>query len=262
MPAVWSLVAGYTGLEPDSEINPDEVVALGAAVQAAIIAGQPVDSILVDVTPYSLGIETAMPFGGQIIPDLYSVLIRRNRTVPVTKEQIYQTLHPSQEKVEIKVYQGEAPVASANTLLGEFLISGLKAATPGAYPTVTVRFDFDVNGMLHIRAADRVSGAQGSVSVQATQARLSADEIAAARRRLADLATADDVIEGEVAPPKLNDEAQALLRRAQALLDAGDLDEEAATDLTEILQEIAEAETQDQVDELVEELLDMLFELE
>jgi molecular chaperone DnaK (HSP70) len=99
--------------------------------------------------------------------------------------------------VEVKVYQGEAPVASANTLLGEFLIIGLKAAQPGDYPSITVRFDFDVNGMLHIRATDRVSSSHGSVSVQATQARLSPDDIAAAYTRLADLIGSDELAQDQ-----------------------------------------------------------------
>ncbi|MDX1522696.1 MAG: Hsp70 family protein, partial [Anaerolineae bacterium] len=187
MPVVWNLVANYTGIEPDVEINPDEAVALGAAVQAAIIAGQPIDAILVDVTPYSLGIETAARVGGHVVPDIYNVLIHRNTTIPVTKEQIYRTLHPAQDAVQIKVYQGELPIASANTLLGDFLIKGLKAEKPGDYPTVNVSFNFDVNGMLQVRAVDRFTGAEQSISVQATQARLTPHDIAQARQELADL---------------------------------------------------------------------------
>lgn len=261
IPAVWELVAGYTGLEPDAEINPDEAVALGAAVQAAIIAGQPVDSILVDVTPYSLGIETVVFVGGHVIPDQYSVLIRRNTTVPVTKEEIYHALHPDQEKIEIKVYQGEHPVASANTLLGKFLISGLKAATPGELPSVTVRFDFDVNGILHVRATDRHTGKQEGTSIQATQARLSPGEIGKAREQLP----------APIAPallpsgPELNEETQALLDRAQALLDGESLSDEDATSLRDLIEGIQLAQLSgdpDQLDELSEELLDLLFDLE
>lgn len=264
MPAVWELVSSYTGLEPDVEINPDEVVALGAAVQAAIIAGQPVDSILVDVTPYSLGIEAAAQVGGQIIPDIFSVLIRRNTTIPVTKEQIFRTLYPDQDSVLVKVYQGEAPVASANTLLGEFLIKGLKPVHPGDHPSVNVRFDFDVNGMLRVRATDRISGSQESISVQATQARLTPHEIVEARERLAEMDFFDqaDMIADEEAPPELDEETQALLKRAQALLDSGSLTEDQATELTALMQDIAAADSQAELDELAEELLDMLFDLE
>jgi molecular chaperone DnaK len=264
MPAVWALVAQHTGLEPDAEINPDEVVALGAAVQAAIIAGEPVDSILVDVTPYSLGIESAMRMGDHLIPDLYSILIHRNTTIPVTKEEIFQTLHPSQKAVHIKVYQGEHPVASSNTLLGDFLIEGLKPAVPGEHPSVNVRFDFDVNGMLHVSAVDRVGGSQKSLSVHATQARLTPHEIAEARDRLEELESAPS---GAYLPangdqPEIDEETQALLTRAQTLLDSGSLSQAQSDELAELIQGIAEATTQEELDELAEELLDMLFDLE
>ena len=262
MPAVWTLVANYIGLEPDAEINPDEVVALGAAVQAAIIAGQPVDSILVDVTPYSLGIESATRIGNQLIPDIYSVLIQRNTTIPVTKEQVFQTIHPNQKAVHIKVYQGEAPIASVNTLLGDFLIEGLEPATPGENPTVKVRFDFDVNGMLHVSATDRKSGRQQSVSVEASQARLTPHEIAEARERLSGLELLGEPAEADAAPPVLDEEMQALLNRAEVLLEGDTLTEPQKTVLLELLDDIDEAKTQAELNDLAEELLDALFDLE
>ena len=264
MPAVWRLLANFTGLEPDAEINPDEVVALGAAVQAAIIAGQPVDSILVDVTPYSLGIEAATMIGGQLIPDIFSVLIHRNTTIPVTKEEIFYTLHPDQKAVHIKVYQGEHPVASANTLLGDFLVEGLKSTTPGQNASVNVRFDFDVNGMLHVSAVDHVGGAQQSLSVQATQSRLTPHDIAEARDRLTeiDLTSQPAYLAEADEQPVIDEETQALIKRAQTLLENGSLTEAQSTRLTDLTQEIFAAETQDELDELAEELLDVLFDLE
>jgi molecular chaperone DnaK len=265
MPIVWDLVANYTGLEPDAEINPDEVVALGAAIQAAIIAGQPVNSILVDVTPYSLGIETAAEVSGQVIPDIYNVLIRRNSTIPATKEQIFSTLYPNQSKVHIKVYQGEAPIASANILLGEFMISGLRSIKPRDYPSVNVRFDFDVNGMLHVRATGRVTGTQEGISIQATQARLTPQEIAQARQELSelDLSSAEtDEAPGSEAKPVVDEETQALLRRAQDLLNGDTLTELQRITLPNLMQDIIEAKTQDELDDLAEELLGMLFDLE
>ncbi len=264
IPAVWDLVAEYTGLEPDAEINPDEAVALGAAVQAAIIAGQPVDSILVDVTPHSLGIEAAVEVGGQFIPDIYSVLIRRNTTIPVTKEQVFQTLFPHQDTVKVKVYQGEAPIASANTLLGEFLIKGLKPAKPGEHPTINVQFDFDVNGMLHARAVDRFTGSKEGISVQAVQARLTPQEIAEAREELAGFDFSETAGESDEveARPEIDEETQALLHKAQTLLDGDALTEAQADSLRQLVQDITEAGTQEDLDDLAEELLDRLFELE
>jgi molecular chaperone DnaK len=255
MPAVWELVADFTNVEPDAEINPDEAVALGAAVQAAIIAGQPVDSILVDVTPYSLGIETVTIVGRNIVPDQYSVLIRRNTTVPVTKEEIYYALHPDQDTIHVKVYQGESAIASANTLLDDFKFEGLEAAAPDELPSVNVRFDFDVNGMLHVRATDRHTGKQAKTSVQATQARLSPAEIAEARKQLPAPALLP-VSTG------LDEEAQALLDRAQALLKSGSLDDAATTDLQKLVEDIHAADDQEEQDDLLEELVDTLFDLE
>jgi molecular chaperone DnaK len=265
MPIIWELVADYTGLEPDVEINPDEAVALGAAVQAAIIAGQPVDSILVDVTPYSLGIEAATEINGTVIPDIYSVLIRRNSTIPATKEQIFRTLYPDQDTVQVKVYQGEAPKASANTLLGEFTITGLQSSRPGDYPSVNVCFDFDVNGMLYVRATDRVSGTQEGIIVQATQARLTPQEIVQARKELSELdffGALAGAVELDETTPELDEETEALLKRAQALLDSDTLTKAQAIALRDLMQRIANAGSQEELDDLSEELLDMLFDLE
>ncbi len=263
MPAVWDMVADFTNLEPDAEINPDEAVALGAAVQAAIIAGQPVDSILVDVTPYSLGIESVKIVAGNIIPDQYSVLIRRNTTVPVTKEETYYALYPDQDTIEVKVYQGESSIASANTLLGDFTIEELKASQPGKLPSVNVRFDFDVNGMLHVRATDRHTGKQANTSVQATQARLSPAEIAKARHEISSLAAIG------ATPPSANvildEEAQALLDRGRALLKDGSLNDEDSADLQELIEGIYTAQQsgdREELDDLLEELVDALFDLE
>ncbi len=274
MPAVWNLVQEFTGIEPDAEINPDEVVALGAAVQAAIIAGQPVDSILVDLTPYSLGIESATIMNGQVIPDIFTVLIHRNTTIPVTKEEIFYTLHPNQDTVEIKVYQGESPQASANTLLGEFMIKNLKSTKPGENPSVHVRFDFDVNGMLNVKATNHVTGSQEAITVEATQATLTLNELAEARRQLAELNTYEDFeddddfddeeseVELEEVSPEMDAETAALLQRAQGLLDGGALTKTQAIQLKTLIDGLNEAETQDKLDELSEELLDVLFDLE
>jgi len=155
IPRVRELLGNHLGLEPRSAVHPREVVALGAAVQAAIIAGQPVDAILVDVTPHSLGIEVADIQMGRIIPGLYKVLIPRNTVVPVTQEEVFTPLFPDQETVRIRVYQGESPVAERNTLLGEFMVKGLKPERRGEWPKVTVQFSLDIDGVLHVEATDR-----------------------------------------------------------------------------------------------------------
>lgn len=258
IPAVWELVTEHTGIEPEMAINPDEAVALGAGVQAAIIAGQPIDAILVDVTPFSLGIEVATFMGNRVIPDQYSVLIRRNTTIPTTKEEVFYTLHPEQDTVHVKVYQGEHPIASQNRLLGDFLIQGLEPETPGEVAKVTVSFDIDVNGMLRVQATDRKSGKHKAITVTASRERLSADEIAYASDQLAELESAE--IE-EVDSAEVN----ALLNRARKLLDSGSLSADQAEQLREKMKEVQSAHQTgdlDLLDQLSEELLDLLFDLE
>ncbi len=257
IPAVWELVAEHTGLEPRSEINPDEAVALGAAVQAAIIAGLPVDAILVDVTPHSLGIEVAQIRHGQIIPDRYQVLIRRNTTIPVTAEEMFYTLYPNQDTVHIKVYQGESGIASQNTLLGDFKFSGLEPENPGEQARFTVAFDLDLNGILHVETLDRGSGLQDEITVTASRQRLSESEISAAQARLTE--------ETSPVPDDLADEAIVLLDRAETLLTEGDLGPSDASVLRRVVENTAAARLLGDVQALeqsLDELLDLLFEFE
>jgi molecular chaperone DnaK len=187
IPLVWEMVRDATGLEPEVAINPDEAVALGAAVQAAIIAGEPLDAILVDVTPHSLGIEVAEWQFGQLVPDRYNVIIPRNTTIPTSRSEVYSAITPEQSAIEVKVYQGEHPVASRNTLLGDFMFENLRPESPGTPPRITVQFDFDINGILQVSAVDRGSGKQAGVKVHAAHTRLSAAEITSARASLDEL---------------------------------------------------------------------------
>ena len=257
IPAIWELTANYLDTEPHMSINPEEAVALGAGVQAGIIAGEPIDAILVDVTPHSLGIEVAEVRMGRIIPDQYSVLIRRNTTIPVTKEEVYSTLFPDQDTVEIQVYQGERPVASENTLLDKFKITGLEPEHPGATAKVTVRFDFDVNGILNVTAQDRHTGQQKNVTVEASMARLSEAEIMAAQTRVTETTTATTL-----APAG---ETTVLVEQARQLLDEGELDPQERAEMEELVAEIQAAQSigdEARVEDLLEELLDFLFDLD
>ncbi|MEA3338530.1 MAG: Hsp70 family protein, partial [Chloroflexota bacterium] len=258
IPAVWELVANQVGLEPHMSINPEEAVALGAGVQAAIIDGKPIDAILVDVTPYSLGIEVVEFLMGRMLSDRYSILIRRNTTIPVTKEEIYSTVHPDQETVRIKVYQGESPIASQNTLLDEFLITDLEPEHPGESADITVRFDFDVNGILKVTAQDRHTGQQKDIEVEATMTRLSETEIIEAQERMLE---ATMIAEGVA----LDAETIALMNQARQLLEDDDLAPEDRAELEEIVDDIQTAQAAGEaalVEELEEDLLDVLFDLE
>ena len=261
IPAVWELVANYLDTEPHMSVNPEEAVALGASVQAAIIDGVPIDAILVDVTPHSLGIAVAEIRMGRIVPDRYSVLIRRNTTIPVTKEEVYSTLHPDQDTIEVKVYQGESDVASENTLLGKFLISDLEPEYPGELAKVTVRFDFDVNGILKVTARDRHTGQQKDITLEASLARLSEAEIMDAQAWVAQAIEAvAPTVEG-TSPA----ETPVLVERARRLLDSGELAMEDRNELEELISSIQTAQATGDVsylEELLDVLLDLLFDLE
>jgi molecular chaperone DnaK (HSP70) len=203
-----------------------------------------------------LGIEVVEHRLGLIVPDCYSVLIRRNTTIPVTKEEVYTTLHPEQDTVAIKVYQGESMSASENMLLGEFEISGLKPERPGELAKVTVRFDFDVNGMLKVTARDRHTGQQQDITIEATRAHLSEAEILEARGRIAE-ATGSTLT--------LSTEARVLLERAERLMDSDELDPEDREELAQLLADLERARHDGDATHLshiTEDLLDLLFDLE
>jgi molecular chaperone DnaK len=254
IPAVWERVAAFTGVEPRAAINPDEAVALGAAVQGAIIAGEPIDAILVDVTPHSMGIAVAELRGDQIISDRYKILIRRNTTIPVTEEELFTTVFPGQDAVQIKVYQGEARVASQNDFLGEFFVEDLEPARPGELAQVTVRFDFDVDGILHVRAQDRHTGREKEITVEASRTRLVEEQIVEAQTMLAETETASSSMVTD-----------ALAARARRLLAQEDLDNEVRAELNDLLADLELAQERGnthRVDELSETLLDILFDYE
>ncbi|WP_370573785.1 molecular chaperone DnaK [Methanomethylovorans sp.] len=167
MPAVYEAVKKIIGKDPYKNINPDEAVAVGAAVQAGVLTGEVHDVLLLDVTPLTLGIET---LGGVATP-----LIERNTTIPVRKSQVFSTAADSQPSVEIHVLQGERGIASANKTLGRFILDGIPPA-PRGIPQVEVTFDIDANGILHVRAKDLGTGKEQSISIQKPGG-LSDDEI-------------------------------------------------------------------------------------
>jgi molecular chaperone DnaK len=257
IPAVWELLADHLDIEPQMLINPEEVVALGAGVQAAIIEGEPIDAILVDVTPHSLGIAVAEPFMYQVIPDRFKSLIRRNTTIPTSREEKFYALYPDQDTILVQVYQGENTIASHNTPLGDFLVTGLKSNDPGKPAEITVQFDLDVNGILKVTARDRVSNQQESISVEASHTRMSETEILEAR----DWANKEAL---DAEPAALPENAAVLLRRAATLLDGG-LDGDDRQTLSNLLKRIQDAQTDNEPEDLAEllgTLEDLLFDLD
>lgn len=159
MPLVQKKVEEFFGKKPNSSVNPDEVVAMGAAIQGGVLAGDVKDVLLLDVTPLTLGIET---MGGVSTP-----LIERNTTVPTKKSQIFSTAVDNQPSVEIHVLQGEREVAEGNKTLGRFILDGI-APSPRGIPQVEVTFDIDANGILNVSAKDKATGKEQSIHIEAS----------------------------------------------------------------------------------------------
>ncbi len=166
-PKVQQVVQGYFGKEPNKSVNPDEVVALGAAIQSAVLKGDIKEVLLLDVTPLSLGIET---LGG-----VFTKIIERNTTIPTKKSQIFSTAADNQPAVTIKVHQGEREMAADNKLLGVFELVGIPPA-PRGVPQIEVTFDIDANGILHVSAKDLGTGKEQSIKITASSG-LSEEEI-------------------------------------------------------------------------------------
>jgi molecular chaperone DnaK len=159
MPMVQELVRTLTGKEPNKSVNPDEVVAVGAAIQAGVLGGEVRDILLLDVTPLSLGVET---LGG-----VMTVMIERNTTIPVKKTETYSTAADNQTAVDIHILQGERPMAGDNMSLGRFRLDGIPPA-PRGMPQVEVTFDIDANGILHVTARDKATGKEQKITVTAS----------------------------------------------------------------------------------------------
>jgi molecular chaperone DnaK len=159
MPKVQQLVKELFGKEPHKGVNPDEVVAVGAAIQAGVLKGDVKDVLLLDVTPLSLGIET---LGG-----VFTRLIERNTTIPTKKSQVFSTAEDGQNAVTIRVSQGEREMAADNKLLGQFDLVGIPPA-PRGVPQVEVTFDIDANGIVHVSAKDKATAKEQSIRIQAS----------------------------------------------------------------------------------------------
>ena len=206
IPAVQEAVKSILGKEPNRSVNPDEVVAMGAAIQGGVIAGDVKDVLLLDVTPLSLGIET---MGG-----VMTVLIQRNTTIPASKSQIFSTAADNQPAVDIRVLQGERPMANDNKELGLFKLDGIAPARRGV-PQIEVKFDIDVNGIVHVSA----TGKQQSITIQNSSG-LSDDEIERMVKEAEEHKAEDDKRKEEI---DLRNRAESFINQIDTMLaDNGD----------------------------------------
>jgi molecular chaperone DnaK len=210
MPAVQNAVRSFFGKEPHKGVNPDEVVAIGAAIQGGVLGGDVKDILLLDVTPLSLSIET---LGGVATPQ-----IERNTTIPTRKSQVFSTASDSQTQVEIHVLQGERPMALDNKSLGKFILDGIPPA-PRGIPQIEVTFDIDANGILKVTAADKASGRSQHITITASSG-LAKDEVERMRKE-AEAHAADDKKKRDLIEAK-NTADNSIYGAEKALSDLGD----------------------------------------
>ncbi len=256
MPLVQEKVKQFFGKEPNKSVNPDEVVAVGAAIQAGVLKGEVKDVLLLDVTPLTLGIET---LGGVATP-----LIPRNTTIPTAKSQIFSTAADSQPGVEIHVLQGERPMANDNRTLGRFMLDGILPA-PRGVPQIEVTFDLDANGILNVRAQDKGTGKEQKITITASSG-LSKDEVNKMQREAEMHAAEDTKRRDEIetrntadtmaytaektlrenkdkVPAELNSEVEAKVAAVKSALQGADTEaiKRATQELNETMQKIGQA---------------------
>jgi molecular chaperone DnaK len=239
MPSVQEKVKELTGKDPHRGVNPDEVVAVGAAIQAGVLAGDVKDVLLLDVTPLTLGIETK---GG-----VMTKLIERNTTIPTRKSEVFSTAEDNQPSVEIHVLQGEREMAAYNKSLGKFQLTGIPPA-PRGIPQIEVAFDIDANGILNVSAKDLGTGKEQKIEIKSGSG-LAEEEI---KRMVSDAeAHADDDRRLRELAEARNDAENAAYQAEKQLADLGDqVDEASKSEIEAALKEVREALTSEDVDEI------------
>ena len=237
MPAVQELVRQELGKEGNKSVNPDEVVAIGAAIQGAVIAGDVKDVLLLDVTPLSLGIET---LGG-----VSTVLIPRNTTIPTSKSQVFSTAADNQPAVDIHVLQGERPMAKDNKSLGLFKLDGI-APAPRGIPQIEVTFDIDVNGIVHVSALDKGTNKKQSITISGSSG-LSDDEINRMIKEAEEHAAEDARLKEEA---ELKNKAEQFIHQINQTLDNKDakIDDTQRAEVTKLKDELETALKENNLD--------------
>lgn len=237
MPAVQELVKQELGKEGNKSVNPDEVVAIGAAIQGAVISGDVKDVLLLDVTPLSLGIET---LGG-----VSTTLIPRNTTIPTSKSQVFSTAADNQPAVDIHVLQGERPMAKDNKTLGQFHLDGIAPARRGV-PQIEVTFDIDVNGIVHVSALDKGTNKKQSITISGSSG-LSDAEIERMIKEAEEHKAEDDRLKEEA---ELKNKAEQFINQIDQVLEDGKtkIDDAQKAEVTKLKEELQQAIKDNNID--------------
>ena len=258
-PLVQERLERELGMQPRSEVDPDLCVAAGAAIQAAVIAGEQVSGVLVDVTPYTFGTSAWSDLNGEPYPYTYIPLIRKNTPIPVTKSDAFETMYDGQTAIDVKVYQGEDSDALNNTEIGSFRIEGLSDVPAGN--VIVTTFSLDVNGILHVGSREKRTGLEKKITIDNATARFEEQELDAARERISAL------IEGEaeeVATEQGEDgQARTLIEKAEQLMDSANAeDKEDLVDLVESVRDALAKGDAGATERAVAELSDLIYYME
>jgi molecular chaperone DnaK len=256
MPMIQEKVEELTGQEPKKNVNPDEVVALGAAIQGGVLSGDVDDIVLVDVTPLSLGVEVK---GG-----LFERLIEKNTTIPTEEAKVFTTAQDNQTQVQIRVFQGEREIAEENELLGEFALTGIPPS-PAGVPQIEVTFSLDENGIVNVEAEDKGSGNKEDITIEGG-AGLSDDQIEQMQEEAEKHAEEDEKRRERI---EARNEAESTIQRAESLLDENEdaIDESTVEEIEaeiETVQDLLDEEDEvdkDELEEATESLADELQEI-
>ena len=242
VPMVYDMVTKELGQEPSREVNPDEAVAMGAAIQGGVIAGDVNDIVLLDVTPLSLGVET---LGG-----VMTTLIPRNTTIPTSKSEIFSTAADNQPGVDIHVLQGDRPMAADNKTLGNFRLDNIPPA-PRGVPQIEVKFDIDTNGIVNVTAKDLATNKEQSITITATT-NLSDEEIERMRKEAEENKEADEKRKEEA--ELKNDAEQLVFQTEKAIRDLGDkVDKKEKEEAEDLIKDLKEALEKGDIDDIKKE---------
>ena len=276
-PLVQRRLEETLGMRPRAEVDPDLCVAAGAAIQAAVIAGQRVASVLVDVTPYTFGTSAFSELNGEPYPYKFIPLIRKNTPLPTTKSEAFQTMVDGQREIDVRVYQGEDADALNNTEIGAFHVEGLSDVPAGNLIVLT--FALDLNGILKVSASEKITGLEKQITIDNATARFEEEQLDASRRRLSALIGGEPEAEAQTLPVVMdpltslaesdaqerreNVQARALLEKAERLMEKANAEDK--EDLVDLCEATRDALTQNDIPALeraVAELSDLVYYLE